>query len=399
MHGTRTSEVSTVPCRADNRPAGECTASATNPSHMTEPTLGSVSHDPQPPTGEKSLRPPRSRWDSGSDRSHVKTFVLAAGLTAAIGLGVLALHADVATLWRKKFGPPPTTTELRAQIAACERQGDLACAQEAWTGYVELRPGDGVAHANLGHVMSRRDDHAHAVVEFKRAIDSGEGAYDLFAWYGDSLAGTGRNDEAIDWYYRSLAIVPNLVDVRGKLARLLMAQARRYEALSLLESFDADAAANGRQAYFEGQRIAIESALTSAASTSPAEAHSLRLPVMGSHFYAPVALGGGRPQAFVVDTGASVTTVPPEMLDESRAEYRVVRPVVTLTTADGRTVRAQGITIATLSVGPTVLHDVPAVKCAHCIALLGQSSLSHFDLKSARTQGVEFLTLTPRGGI
>ena len=366
---------------------------------MTEPTLGSALPDPQPSTGEKSLRPPRSQWDSGSDKSHVKTFVLAAGLMAAIGLGALALHADVAALWRKKFGPPLTTTELRAQIAACERQGDLACAQEAWTGYLKVRPGDGVAHANLGHVMSLRDDHAHAVVEFKSAIDSGEGAYDLFAWYGDSLSGMGRNDEAIDWYYRSLAIVPNLVDVRGKLAKLLMARGRRYEALSLLESYDADAAAKGRQGYFEGQRISIESALTSAASPAPAEVKSLRLPVMGSHFYAPVALGGGRPLAFVVDTGASVTTVTPEMLAESKVEYRVVQPVVTMTTADGRTVRAQGITIASLSVGPTVLHDVPAVKCTHCVALLGQSSLSHFDLKSSRAQGVEFLTMTPRGGV
>ena len=65
-------------------------------------------------------------------------------------------------------------------------------------------------------------------------------------------------------------------------------------------------------------------------------------------------------------------------------------------TADGRKVTAQGITISALSVGPYVLHDVTAVRCAHCVALLGQSSLSHFDLRSSRTQGVEFLTLTPR---
>lgn len=68
-----------------------------------------------------------------------------------------------------------------------------------------------------------------------------------------------------------------------------------------------------------------------------------------------------------------------------------------MTTADGRKVTAQGIAIAALSVGPWVLHDVPAVRCAHCIPLLGQSSLSHFDLRSLRSQGVEFLTLTPRG--
>ncbi len=364
---------------------------------MPEPTFDSALPDPSPARNEAPMRPPRSAWDSNGDRSQVKTFVLASTLMAAIGMGALAVHADVASMWRQKFGPPLTSDELRARVASCERDGDLACSQDTLTALLKRQPGDGVARAQLGLVMHHRDDDAHAVVEFKRAIDGGEGTYDLFAWYADSLARLGRDVEAIDWYYKSLAIVPKLVDVRGKLAKLLVAQGRPYEALSLLESFDADLAASGHPGYFEGQRIAIESAL-GGQSTSAAEAKSLRLPALGSHFYAPVALGGGRSQAFLVDTGATVTTVTPEMLDESKADYRVLQPMVTMTTADGRKVTAQGIRIATMSVGPTVLHDVPAVRCAHCIALLGQSALSHFDLRSTRTQGLEFLAMTPRGG-
>ena len=363
---------------------------------MPEPTFDSALPDPAPPRNEVPMRPARSTWDSSGDRSQVKTFVLASALMAAIGLGALAVHADVASMWRQKFGPPLTSDELRARVAACERDGHLACAQDALTALLRRQPDDGVARARLGLVMHHRDDDAHAVVEFKRAIDGGEGTYDLFAWYADSLARVGRDAEAIDWSYRSLAIVPKLVDVRGKLAKLLVAQGRPYEALSLLESFDAELAAGGQPGYFEGQRIAIESTLAGA-SANAAEAKSLRLPALGGHFFAPVALGSGRSQAFMVDTGATVTTVTPQMLDESKADYRVLQPVVTMTTADGRKVAAQGIRIATMSVGPTVLHDVPAVRCAHCIALLGQSALSHFDLRSARTQGVEFLTLTPRG--
>lgn len=369
---------------------------------MPEPTF-----DPSLPAApasgqEKPLRPPRPAWDSGSDRSHFRTFVLAAALMAAIGLGALAVHADVASLWRRKFGPALTTDEMRARIAACERDADLSCAQDMLVQLLQRRPDDGAARAHLGLVMHHRDDDAHAVLEYQRAIDGGEGSYDLFAWYADSLARVGRNGEAVDWSYRSLAIVPTLVDVRGKLARLLVAQGRPYEALSLLESFDADAAANGRQGYFDGQRIAIEAALVNHPANGTAgatEAKALRLPAMRSHFYAPVTIGDGRAQAFLVDTGATVSTVTPELLAASKAQYRVLRPVVTMTTADGRRVSAQGITIATMTVGPYALHDVPAVRCAHCVALLGQSSLSHFDLRSSRVQGVEFLTMTPRGGV
>ncbi|HEY8977043.1 MAG TPA: retroviral-like aspartic protease family protein [Burkholderiaceae bacterium] len=362
---------------------------------MPEPTFDSAPNDLPPPDHDAPLRPPRSSWDGGSDRSHVKTFVLAASLMAAIGLAALAVHEDVGSLWRRAFGPPLTADEMRDRIARCERDADMPCAQETLEALLKKQPDDAVARAHLGLVMAHRDDDAHAVVEFQRAIDSGEGTYDLFAWYADSLARLGRNDEAIEWSYRSLSLVPNLVDVRGKLARLLVARGRPYEALSLLASYDADAAAKGRRGYFEGQRIAIESAL---ATVAPGAAGSLRLPVMAGHFYAPVALGNGKPLAFMVDTGASATTVTPEMLDEARIDYRVVQPVVTMTTADGRQVAAQGITIPILRVGPYVLHDVPAVKCDHCVALLGQASLSHFDLRSTRTQGVEFLTLTPRDG-
>jgi len=363
---------------------------------MPEPTFDSAQNDPPPPAHDASLRPPRSTWDGGSDRSHVKTFVLAAGLMAAIGLGALAVHEDAGGLWRRAFGPPLTADEMRDRIGRCERDADLPCAQETLEALLKKQPDDVTARAHLGLVMAHRDDDAHAVVEFKRAIDGGEGTYDLFAWYADSLARLGRSDEAIEWSYRSLSLVPNLVDVRGKLARLLVARGRPYEALSLLASYDADAAAKGRRGYFEGQRIAIESAL---ATVAPSAAGSLRLPVMDGHFYAPVALGEGKPLAFMVDTGATTTTVTPAMLDEARIDYRVVQPVVTMTTADGRHVVAQGITIPALRVGPYVLHDVPAVKCEHCVALLGQASLSHFDLRSSRTQGVEFLTLTPRGGV
>ena len=305
-------------------------------------------------------RRPTSAWESDGDRSHVKTFVLAASLMALIGLAAMAASADVASMWRRVFGPPLTSAEWRARATACERSGDLACAQEALAALVRLRPGDGVAHARLGHVMAHRDDDAHAVAEYQRAIDGGEGTYDLFAWYAESLARVGRTDEAIDWSYRSLSLVPNLVDVRGDLAKLLMARGRGYEALSLLESFDADAQSRGRGGYFEGQRIAIETALArpAAASSAASVPASLRLPVMGGHFYAPVSLGSGRPTAFVVDTGATVSSVTADLLAQARAPYRVVQPVVTMTLADGRRVAAQGISIEQMWVGPYRLRNV-----------------------------------------
>src|SRR5437867_2435144 len=294
-----------------------------------------------------------------------------------------------------------TADDYKNGVAPCMRVRAYECAETNWVNYIRLRPTDSNAIANLGIVMNLRDNHAGAVAQFEKAIDMGESTYDLFAYYADSLAKLGKTDEAIDWSYKALAVVPQLVDVRGKLAKLLVSRKRYYEALSLLAAYDAQAQARGLPAYFEGQRIAIETAIARNAATSnsgaPAEQASMRAPKFGDHFYAPVGVGEGRPAIFVVDTGAGRTTLSEEFLAASKADYKVTIPAVTMVTADGRHVPARGVTVASLKVGPFELKQAPVVVCKGCVLLLGQSALSKFDLKSAKTQGVEFLTLSPRG--
>ncbi len=351
-----------------------------------------------------------SPWDAGGGRSRATGFAVAIGALVVLGgIASVALPwwSKVSAAMKAQSGPPPTAEQIKRNIAECTRTNDLACLKENWAYFVSKHPDDGNAMANLGIVLNRLDDHAGAVVQFKRSIDAGEGTYDLFAYYADSLHHLKRDDEAIDWSYKALSVVPRLVDVRGSLAKLLVAQHRSYEALSLLESFDVDAVANGNPAYFEGQRIAIETSLAqsaeasaSAASGSAAGAPAglLRLPAFEHHFFAPVTGPDGIPVAFMVDTGATLTTVGPQWLAQAHVRYRVTKEQIVMRTADGRRTTAQQIAIDTLRVGPFELHDVPAVTCPQCVALLGQSALSHFDLQSSRHQGEEFLAMRPRRG-
>jgi clan AA aspartic protease (TIGR02281 family) len=288
-----------------------------------------------------------------------------------------------------------TTSELREAATRSTAARDFACAERLWTAYIEQMPNDSHGVANLGIAQNRRDKHEQAVVQFKKAIDAGEGAYDLFAYHADSLTRLGRIDEAIDWSYRALSVVPSLVDVRGSLAKLLVRRARAHEALALLQAFDAAAEAKGQPAYFTGQRIAIESGLNDS-GTAQAAAAPLRLPMHEGHYYAPVAFGSARPTAFLVDTGASRTVMSKAMLEASKADYRKLDAAVQMLTADGRKVRAQSVALASMRVGPFALENVQVVVCESCVPLLGQATLSRFDLKSSRVQGVEFLTLARR---
>ena len=289
-----------------------------------------------------------------------------------------------------------TAEQYKKAVWPCWRSADYECVEKNWQQYLRLRPTDTNAIANLGIVRNLRDNHQGAIIQFERAIDLGEGTYDMFAYYADSLAKVGRTEDAIDWSYKTLAVVPKLVDVRGKLAKLLVLQKRYHEALALLISFDEQLGTKGESAYFEGQRIAIETAIARNSSAPSVEMASLRLPKYGDHFFAPIVLGESRPLAFMVDTGASRLTLSDDYLAKSKANYKVTGASVGMRTADGRRVVGRTVTIDLLRVGPYVMKNVPVFACKDCELLLGQSALSKFDLKSTRTQGVEFLNLSLR---
>lgn len=309
-------------------------------------------------------------------------------LTGAVSFAALALLGCSET--------PKTPSQIKASATACMRNQDFECAKQRWQEYVRLRPNDANAIASLGITENKLDDDEAAVADFRKAIDLGEGTYDLFSYYADSLSKLGKTDQAIDWYYKSLAVVPSLVDVRGSLAKLLVQEKRYFEALVLLASFDDHLKSIGYPPYFEGQRIAIETAMQQANPLSFEEKAQLRLPETYGSFYAPVILGQSHVTAFVVDTGATLTTINDGFLQDSKAKYEVLRSSVELATADGQRVRARLLNINAMKVGVFNLKDVSAVECSDCQLLLGQDTLSRFDLASSKVQGVEFLTLRPR---
>lgn len=317
---------------------------------------------------------------AGANKIIVLTFSMA--LLALAPLGCSESHT------------PPT--ELKKAATDCMQSQDFECAEQNWQDYLVQRPNDSEAIASLGIAQDKRDENEQAIVQFQKAIALGEGTYDIFYYYADSLAKTGKTDEAIDWYYKTLTIVPTLVDARGDLAKLLVQKKRYYEALALLASFDEHLMAMGQPAYFDGQRIAIETAMQQSKPADSGEKTQIKLFKMDGNFVAPVALGAGHVTTFMVDTGATLTTMSETLLQESKAKYEVVQSSVMATTADGRRVSSRLINLDSMEVAGYKLKDVPVAVCATCQLLLGQQALSSFDLTSSRVQGVEFLMLKPR---
>ena len=175
----------------------------------------------------------------------------------------------------------------------CIKARDLKCAEINWTQYVKMRPNDSDAKASLAIVSNWLDKPENAILMAEQAIQMGEGSYDLFAAYSESLNKLGRNEEAIDWGYKALEIVPHLVNIRAMMAKLLTQQKREIEALTLLATYDSYLQSIGRTPYFLAQRISIESVLEKRGVSATEMKASLRLPKFNTHFFTPVKLGDG----------------------------------------------------------------------------------------------------------
>lgn len=293
-------------------------------------------------------------------------------------------------------GAPVSAQTLSERALACQQKADYACADEVWSRYLELRPDDSRARATLAIVKNLRDDHAGAVREFERSLGDGNGGYDVFAFYARSLVRVERPEDAITWFYRALAVAPTLVDVRRELSKLLVKQRRHYEALSVLQAFDARREEAGQSAYFTADRLTIEDAIRRAQGSSSAPSAVLRIAATGGHYYAPVSVGWARPVPFMVDTGATLVSMSAKTLQDSGVQYRVLEEEAQVSLADGRKTRAKVVVLERLQVGTQLLRNVRAVACQTCAPLLGMSALSHFDLQFAKTNGIELLSLVPR---
>ncbi|MES1191758.1 MAG: aspartyl protease family protein [Steroidobacter sp.] len=273
--------------------------------------------------------------------------------------------------------------------------GNYEGAEDKFRWLLQKSPDDDRLKANLAFMLTKENKHAEAIALYQQLIKSGDGTYDLFAYYADSLQASGNDEEAIAWDYRALAVAPTLVDVRGKLAKLLVKTDRPYEALTLLASFDGNLEQQGHAPYFSGQRIAIQSSLPETASV---DTLTMRSPKLESHFYAVVFGKNDAAVPFMIDTGASYITMSNRTLTKLGFEVPGNARRVVMMTADRRKVDGRMFQLRHIRVGPFALDNVAVVVSDNAMPLLGQSALDRFDLNTQKISNTEFLTLSQRAG-
>ncbi len=283
--------------------------------------------------------------------------------------------------------------DIQKNAVECAKSGDYQGAEKNYRWLLKEKPNDVGIQANLAFTLTSQDKHTEAIPLYQKLINEGEGTYDLFIYFAKSLQAVGREDEAITWNYRVLSIMPKLVDIRGDLAKLLIKNGRPYEALSLLASFDNYLKTQGENPYFKARRISIMASLPTSAKQAKTIVKTAKI---DGHYYSIIIGKNSETLSFMIDTGASHTTISRQDIEALGFAIPENTKNVVMQTADNRQVDGQQFIMENLQVGPYSLKNVPVVICENCAPLLGQTTLERFDLTTNEIDGVEFLTMVPR---
>lgn len=331
------------------------------------------------------------RLSSGKRKRRGVPLVLIYGcviLACAGGAGVYLWKAPATPRWLLPDGIPSMS-----EVKRCLRQQDYPCAEADLIAYAKKYPNDSNAVALLAITLTQDGRHKESLYYYKKADAMGVATYDFYANWAKSLDAAGYTDEAIQKNQAALKIVPQLVDVRGALADELVKRGRPKEALEVLDSFDRELEDEGRPAYFTAQRDRIRMQLGGdyakqvAAEQAPDKPQPGQTLVKGEALMGtlavPVSVNGSQPMTFMVDSGASLISIP---YDEAAPLLRAhsIRPVDfrgvgLFQLANGTRVSAQIYNIRSIKVGDREVKNVLAsIYLGHGPRLLGQSFLKRF---------------------
>ena len=288
--------------------------------------------------------------------------------------------------------------EAEIQLGKCARSQDKVCMKAGYQRLLDLDPDNFTYRANLAFALTDLGEHHDAEKIYQDLLSSGNGTYDLMAYYGRTLKALGKIEDAIYWYENSLAIHPRLIEVTRELALCLVKAKRELEALSLLNSFvmkypDARAALGGNILTI------TESMKKVAVAKAEVPVQPVRLMAIGdSHHYLPVALGNSPdPVMFMVDTGASLVTMNTSDLKKSYPDIEKTAESTQASLADGTIIDMKMAVIPTLKVGPWTVRNVEVAFCEGCQNLAGRALLRRFTIRTLPKGEFETMELVKAG--
>lgn len=321
-------------------------------------------------------------------------------IAAAIGLGILLLdlaqyghYAASIREVRERLQQNPRDAAALVRLAALYRAaGRPGAAAETYRSALAVDPENPLAHVNLGLLYYDVLDLDRAIYHLQNAIEVDPGSWEAHRTLGLALERRGDAARAEPVMRRTLDLAPGTperAEAARNLARILERLGRKFEAAeALLASVhESDAAGSSLE---DREHVAARIARLRRESDSsppllPAEAVEVRFRPWGGTIPVKALLDERVPAAFLVDTGATYTTISSALARELGIQDLDKRPRVRFRAASGD-IDAPLVQIGSLRIRDAWVEDLTVAICDTCgdgliDGLLGLNFLQRFKVE------------------
>lgn len=244
--------------------------------------------------------------------------------------------------------------------------------------------------AFLAFLYFNQEDYEKALLIYKKLVKESDSPEQYIFYYASCLFHQGEIDEALKQHYQLFSIADHYVDNVEGILKILLKQKKKHEGLSFLEGYLSKyPSALSYLGVYEHRFNQIVEA------KEEADSAIIRIPEINRTFYAKVKIGTNKyPYTYIIDTGATITTISPKMYRANEGVIRKTGKSYTLVNADGSTNEADEVFIDWIKIGGIELQNVRAVLKQKGDNLLGQNVLRKLKISIQKENNINIMTLS-----
>jgi tetratricopeptide (TPR) repeat protein len=243
--------------------------------------------------------------------------------------------------------------------------------------------------AFLAFLYFSQEDYEKALLIYRKLMKESDSPEQYIFYYASCLFHKGEIDEALKQHYQLFSIADHYVDNVEGILKILLKQKKKQEGLSFLEGYLSKyPSAQSYLGIYDHRFNQI---------VEPDEVDSpiVRIPEVNKAFHAKVKIGTNKyPYTYIIDTGATITTISPTMYKANEGVIRKTGKKYTFANADESTHEAEEVFIDWIKIGGIELQNVRAVLKQKGGNLLGQNVLGKLKISIQKENNINIMTLS-----
>jgi clan AA aspartic protease (TIGR02281 family) len=241
----------------------------------------------------------------------------------------------------------------------------------------------------LAFLYFTQEDYEKSLAIYEKLVKESKSPEQYIFYYASCLFHQGKMNEALQQHYQLFAIADYLIDNVESILKILLEQKKKQEGLNFLEGYLSKYPT--AQSYLGLYNHRFNQII----EPNKIDSSIIRIPEINKTFYIKVKIGtNDYPYTYIVDTGASITTINPQMFKYNEGVITKTGKTYICMNADGSKTEAEEVHIEWIKIGDIELKNVKAALKQKGSNLLGQNVLGKLKINIQKENNINIMTLT-----